>query len=315
MSTTYEEFINNILRTRGRFACGDEYHERHHIIPRCMGGSEDEENLIDLFAREHFEAHRLLALENPNIKELAYAWWAMSVQINQYTGERYKLTPEEYEEVRKHYAKTLSENMRGERNHFYGKKHSEETKQKISQNHADMKGINAKSILQYDINGNFIKEWDCITTAANELNIDRHMISKCLTNRQTTTQWEYMWFYKKDFTYDKVVSNIEKLNRIKNNRRTKTLTDNPSKRLVFCVETEKIYDSMTEASKDTNAQLSKISLVCAGKRKTAGNYHWYYLYDQDKKDGTIIQGAITLGLITEENALKMLEEKKGKIEE
>ena len=33
-----------------------------------------------------------------------------------------------------------------------------------------------------------------------------------------------------------------------------------------------------------------------------------YLYDQTRKDGTIIPGAITLGLITEEEALKQLEE-------
>ena len=55
---TYIEFINDILNTRGRFACGDEYHERHHIIPKCMDGSNNEDNLIDLFAREHFVAHK-----------------------------------------------------------------------------------------------------------------------------------------------------------------------------------------------------------------------------------------------------------------
>ena len=51
LEVTYEEFINNILETRGRNGCGDEYHETHHIVPKCMGGSNDEDNLIDLFAR------------------------------------------------------------------------------------------------------------------------------------------------------------------------------------------------------------------------------------------------------------------------
>ena len=31
MEITYQDFIQNILNTRGRFNCGDEYHERHHI--------------------------------------------------------------------------------------------------------------------------------------------------------------------------------------------------------------------------------------------------------------------------------------------
>ena len=35
---TYEEFIRNILNIRGRFNCGEEYHERHHIIPKCCEG-------------------------------------------------------------------------------------------------------------------------------------------------------------------------------------------------------------------------------------------------------------------------------------
>lgn len=48
---TYIELINDILETRGRFNCGNEYCERHHILPKCMGGTDDEENLIDLFAR------------------------------------------------------------------------------------------------------------------------------------------------------------------------------------------------------------------------------------------------------------------------
>ena len=74
MNKTYDEYISDILNIRGRFACGEEYHERHHITPKCLGGTNDKENLIDLFAREHFEAHRLLALENLENDSLIYAW-------------------------------------------------------------------------------------------------------------------------------------------------------------------------------------------------------------------------------------------------
>lgn len=96
---TYDEFINNILETRGRFACGEEYHERHHIVPKCLGGADDEDNLIDLFAKEHFEAHRLLALENLDNDSLSYAWTMMAF-VKDKNQERYELTPEEYEEAR-----------------------------------------------------------------------------------------------------------------------------------------------------------------------------------------------------------------------
>lgn len=34
---TYNEYINNIIDGRGRFNCGEKYHERHHIVPKCLG--------------------------------------------------------------------------------------------------------------------------------------------------------------------------------------------------------------------------------------------------------------------------------------
>jgi hypothetical protein len=37
------------------------YKERHHILPRSMGGTDDASNLVNLTAREHFIAHYLLA--------------------------------------------------------------------------------------------------------------------------------------------------------------------------------------------------------------------------------------------------------------
>ena len=127
----YKDFINNIIATRGRFSCGDEYHERHHIIPRCMGGSDEENNLIDLYAREHFEAHRLLALENPENDKLIYAWHMMSCCRNN-DKFTHNISKEEYEEARKFFSATHSNAMRGENNPRYGKSCSDETRQKIS---------------------------------------------------------------------------------------------------------------------------------------------------------------------------------------
>lgn len=144
-SLTYQEFIDNILQTRGRFNCGDEYHERHHIVPKCLGGANDENNLIDLFAREHFEAHRLLALENPENNELACAWWLMC-HVQSENQLRYEVTAEQYEEAKIAFSKVrhntkasektkkkMSEAHSGENNHFYGKHHSEETRRKIKE--------------------------------------------------------------------------------------------------------------------------------------------------------------------------------------
>jgi hypothetical protein len=135
VEVTYKEFIQNILDTRGRFACGEKYHERHHIVPKCMNGGNEEENLIDLFAKEHFIAHKLLAQENPYNYKLVYAYGCMAF-VKRNDMERYELTPEEYEGARIVFSEASSIQAKKrfsnpENNPMYGKHHSEETKQKI----------------------------------------------------------------------------------------------------------------------------------------------------------------------------------------
>lgn len=128
---TYKDFINNIIETRGRFACGEEYHERHHILPKSCGGTNDKDNLIDLFAREHFIAHQLLAEENPDNENLIYAYVAMSFASNKHK-ERYRLTPEEYENVRITFSNMLKKKYENKENHpSYGTHISEERKRII----------------------------------------------------------------------------------------------------------------------------------------------------------------------------------------
>ena len=119
VNKTYDEFIGEILTKRGRFNCGDEYHERHHIVPKCLGGSDDDANLIDLFAREHFIAHRLLALENPDNDKLVYAWWAMS-HLSDHNQKRVEVSAEEYEEAKNKYKESIRQRMSGINNPMFG---------------------------------------------------------------------------------------------------------------------------------------------------------------------------------------------------
>lgn len=49
-----------------------------------------------------------------------------------------------------------------------------------------------------------------------------------------------------------------------------------NKKAVRCVETGKLYNSITEAAKSVGAETTNISKVLRGIRKTAGGYHWKY---------------------------------------
>lgn len=49
-----------IAKARER-VCPEGYVERHHVLPKSLGGSDDSSNLVALTAKEHFVAHMLLA--------------------------------------------------------------------------------------------------------------------------------------------------------------------------------------------------------------------------------------------------------------
>lgn len=50
---------------------------------------------------------------------------------------------------------------------------------------------------------------------------------------------------------------------------------------IRCVETQIVYEGVFAAHKNTNINMSNISSVCNGKRKTAGGYHWEYVKGGD----------------------------------
>ena len=58
----------------------DGYFERHHVIPKSLGGTNKKENLVKLTAKEHFICHLLLVkmLSGDNKKKMARALWLMA---------------------------------------------------------------------------------------------------------------------------------------------------------------------------------------------------------------------------------------------
>ena len=263
---TYEEFINNILNTRGRFACGDEYHERHHIIPKCMDGSNKEENLIDLFAREHFIAHKLLALENPDNEKLVYAWTMMSwVKTNH--QERYEVTPEEYEEAKialsnlvsnREYSDETKEKMRiakigkfdGENNPMFGKHHTQKAKTLISEKKKGKSSYNKGKPMSEETKQK-LKEQKTGMKYSEE------------TNKKKGHPGEKNPFFGKHHTEE----TKEKL------RQARCIP-------IICVETEMEYASRQVAEKYTGVKAANIWRAIK-RGGTAGGYHWDYSTKQN----------------------------------
>lgn len=76
---------------------------------------------------------------------------------------------------------------------------SEETIEKIRNNcFRHEKGINnpfSKKCYQYDLNGNFIKEWHCIQDVERELGFCNSLITRCMKGK-TRTAHKFQWFYE-----------------------------------------------------------------------------------------------------------------------
>jgi hypothetical protein len=61
----YQRIYNNIVE-RGKNRVLEGYKEKHHVVPRCMGGTDDAENLVTLTPEEHCLCHLLLVKIQPN---------------------------------------------------------------------------------------------------------------------------------------------------------------------------------------------------------------------------------------------------------
>jgi hypothetical protein len=106
------------------------YCEKHHIIPKSLGGSDDFENLVLLTAREHYIAHLLLIkmTTGEDKMKMSFALRCMSNFKNKY-HRRYVPSSKIYEIEKKYAVQATSLKNTGHPN--YLKKHSEESKEKI----------------------------------------------------------------------------------------------------------------------------------------------------------------------------------------
>lgn len=106
----YDKHYNQLI-IRGKNRLLEGYCEKHHIIPKCIGGNDMNENIVKLTPEEHYLAHLLLVKIYPNENGLIYAVHLMGSLHN---NKRYGWAK------RKH-TKMLSETLSGVNNPMYGK--------------------------------------------------------------------------------------------------------------------------------------------------------------------------------------------------
>jgi hypothetical protein len=79
----YKKTYNNLIeRAKTRTLSEEIYVETHHILPKCIGGSNGKDNLVVLTFREHFIAHWLLVKIYPKEWKLYFAFFQMTKKHN-----------------------------------------------------------------------------------------------------------------------------------------------------------------------------------------------------------------------------------------
>lgn len=101
-SKIYESIIE---RAKSRMLT--EYTEKHHILPKCLGGTDDSDNLVRLTFREHFLCHQLLCKIYPKNQKLIFAFSSM-VRVSRKNAKRFDVLTSRHFEIVK---KTLAPHM------------------------------------------------------------------------------------------------------------------------------------------------------------------------------------------------------------
>lgn len=191
------------------------YVERHHIIPRAHGGKDETENIVELTAREHYIAHRLLykIYESP---AMARAFTLMARVENKMTSKDYAKAKELYAKAmigennvakrldvrtkisqvlknrhpytgkkRPDHARYMREVFpyRGEAHHMFGNGHKQ----------LGVDNPSARAVIGEKEGG--VRIWGTLTDAARQLGVSKQAISQAIRKQQKSKGWELRHYH------------------------------------------------------------------------------------------------------------------------
>ncbi len=146
----YENFIKSRIELNNKRILKKGEYEKHHIIPKSLGGSNSKSNLIKLTFREHYIAHVMLFYTYLNISmTAAINYMTNRKNLKNYNSKIYKKCKEDAIKKLSEYKKSnstkgqkvhseefknkMSNLMKGKNNPFFNKNHTEETKNLLSE--------------------------------------------------------------------------------------------------------------------------------------------------------------------------------------
>ncbi len=263
------------------------YTERHHIVPKSEGGSDEESNIIRLTAREHFLAHWLLYRCDSTIKSRVFSFWRMCNGRGTTPPEHWlTISSRCYEESKLAHSKAMSEALKGKKKSaeharkvglaVKGKKRTEEQKMKLRKPHVmtedglrrlklSKQGIlpaNAKKVIMIDKETlQELKTFDSLKQAADFIKLNNSNIHHAIKNGSLAGM--YRWKYEDQLAYKKNMSIQEKLGK-------KIIQYNIDGIII------KEWVSISTAAKELGMSSSGICNCCKNKIQSFRGFKWSY---------------------------------------
>lgn len=116
----YNKLYNDIIENR-KENIPTGYTEEHHITPRCLGGTDDKDNLVKLTAKEHFICHLLLTkMYTYGTIEYYKMCHAFLMMLKGSNNQQRYITSRKYEKMKIVFSKRMSVLQSGKNNSQHG---------------------------------------------------------------------------------------------------------------------------------------------------------------------------------------------------
>ena len=181
-------------RSRDRVLEG--YVEKHHIIPRCLGGTNDTTNIAVLTPEEHFLAHQLLVKIYPNSPPLVNAAVIMTTHHTEHRANN-KLFGWLRRRASAYRKEWLKEN--GHPKGFLGKNHKLEDIDRITVGLKEYTTEKRIPIYAYNLDGTLYKKYESMIECAEDLKTNA-------SNVKYTAEGKFTHCKGKQIRYDYVES-------------------------------------------------------------------------------------------------------------
>lgn len=303
----YQKIYDQLIQKRknNKLSKKDCYCEEHHIIPLSEGGPDTKYNKINLSAREHYIAHLLLAKIYDDFKMYSAITY---MQTGRHKNRQFKYNNRLYEKNREKFGrkqkgKIVSEEtrrkiskankghiawnkgitfMKGENHPFFGKHHTEDTKQKLRRPKTEIEKQHMReSFKNRDYNGEknpmFGKDFqeymskediekrkqNCRNARLGKINITDGVYRKMWDKNTPIPEGWIKW----------------KMNESMRDKMRKVQKTKVIYQYTLDLKFIQSYESLSECSKKTKLNIANISSCCLGKHKSCGGF--IFIYQED----------------------------------